>query len=67
MLLSNRVSKLGRAIVENDSARNKKDGHTSRPTSVFCASIREECDIINNNRNLIKKIYILGVKDGKEI
>ena len=23
------------------------------------------CDIINNNRNLIKKIYILGVKDGK--
>lgn len=28
---------------------------------------KQECDIINNNRNLIKKIYILGVKDGKEI
>lgn len=28
---------------------------------------KQECDIINNNSSLIRKIYILGVKDGKEI
>ncbi|MCI8411914.1 MAG: hypothetical protein HFJ40_05740 [Clostridia bacterium] len=28
---------------------------------------KQEYDIINNNSDLIKKIYILGVKDGKEI